>query len=124
MIHSSPSSRCCNFCKGSDGNKCGRNRLASRQLAQLSLVTTTLGISSELLTLAITLVYTLVLRAYCLRRSAASTDLRSVSEVAVDANKVGRHAVSFDILDDHVSRRLRRVVGAVATRPTKVDVRS
>jgi hypothetical protein len=84
----SQQSSCCDSCEGSDGNKFGRSRSAGRQLAQLALVTTTLGISSELLTLAITLVNTLILRAHRLRRSAASTDLRSVSEVAVDANKV------------------------------------
>jgi hypothetical protein len=72
----------------STATKCSHSRLAGRQFAQLALITTTLGISGELLTLAITLVNTLVLRAHLVRRSAASTDLRSVSEVAVDANKV------------------------------------
>ena len=90
-----------------------QKHLASRQLAQLALSTAARSGGANLRAITIALADALVLLAHLLRASTATADISRVAVVTVDANKIARHAISLDVLDDNAARTA--IVGAVTT---------
>jgi hypothetical protein len=85
---------------------------ARRQLRQQRLRTLAIGRSRNLRRLSIALRHALVLLAHLLRHTARVADGRRIAVVGVDTNKVGRHAIDFDVADHDISRA--SVASAVA----------
>lgn len=96
--------------------------LTSWELDHLALSTEAAGISVALCAFTVALVNTRPLLADpTLNGSATSADGGSVSKVAVDTDEVRGYAIHADVLNNDVTRALRRIVGAVAAGPVELS---
>lgn len=96
----------------------------SRQSLKLTLSTLANGLSVDLGAGTVAFVHALVLLADILGLTARAADGSLVTEVGVDADEVGSHAVGADVLNNDLAGRLGLVVGAVtaaAVQLTGVD---
>jgi hypothetical protein len=86
---------------------------ARRQFRQQRLRTLAIGRRRNLRRLSITLRHALVLLAHLLRHAARVADGRGIAIVGVNAHKVGRHAIDFDVADHDIA--WASITGAIAT---------
>lgn len=90
-----------------------RLHLTGRQLGKLSLTSQAVSSGADLLTLAVSLLNTLVFLANLLSNTTRVANGSSVAVVGVDAGQVGLERVGADIGNNNVTRTT--IVGTVAT---------